>query len=163
MYNFKYFFIFIIITLCGYLYEKYKFREEANMELEKYDKMKDFLFNDGSILSNKPILWVHIDYEINSRWWPSFYSRNTKKLNQPYLQLCIESIVRHCGDSFNICLIDDDSFSKLIPGWKSRYGSFGESRKRAYENDGYYPTFVLLWRFINSQFDACFKRFIPYL
>ena len=118
MYSFKYFFSFIIITLFGFLYEKYKFKEESKSELEKYDKVKNFLFNDSSIFSGKPILWVHNDYAINSRSWPSFFSRNTKHLNQPYLQLCIESIVRHCGDSFHVCIIDDQSFSKLIPGWK---------------------------------------------
>jgi hypothetical protein len=31
--------------------------------------------------------------------------------------MCIESIVKHCGDSFNVVLIDDHSFDKLIPGW----------------------------------------------
>ena len=39
-------------------------------------------------------------------------------LNQPYLQLCVESIINCCGKSFHICLIDDNSFSKLIPDWK---------------------------------------------
>ena len=118
MENFKYFCTFIIITLFGYLYEKYKFKTEESTELEKYDKVKEFLFGSDSILASKPILWVHNEYNVNARLWPSFYSRNTKHLNQPYLQLCIESIVRHCSNSFNICIIDDDSFSKIIPGWK---------------------------------------------
>ena len=32
--------------------------------------------------------------------------------------MCVESIVKYCGKSFNVCLINDDSFSKLIPGWQ---------------------------------------------
>lgn len=120
MYNLKYFFSFIIITLFGYLYEKYTLKETARMELLKYDKVKNFLFDGdlSSLLTSKPILWVHNNYAINSRWWSSFYSRNTNNMNQPYLQLCLESIVRHCGESFNICIVDDDSFSKILPGWK---------------------------------------------
>ena len=38
-------------------------------------------------------------------------------LNQPYIEACVESIVKKCGKSFNVCLIDNDSFSKLIPEW----------------------------------------------
>jgi len=118
MYNFKYFFSFILITLFGYLYEKYKFNEDAKSELSKYDKVKRFLFDGEPFMSDKPFLWIHNDNVKNSRWWSSFYSRTTNNLNQPYLQLCLESIVRHCGDSFNICIVDDDSFSKILPGWK---------------------------------------------
>ena len=120
MYNFKYFFSFILITLFGYLYEKYRFNEDSKRELEKYDKVKNFLFNGDSLslLTDKPFLWIHNNYSKNSRWWPSFYSRTTENLNQPYLQLCLESIVRHCGDSFHICIIDDETFSKILPGWK---------------------------------------------
>ena len=46
-----------------------------------------------------------------------FHSRNTNNLNQPYLHLTIQSIIDHCSNDFHICLIDDDSFSKLIPEW----------------------------------------------
>ena len=119
MYNFKYFFSFILITLFGYIYEKYKFNEKSKKELERYDKVKNFLFDEDTfaLFTEKPILWIHNNYGINSRWWPSFYSRDTNNMNQPYLQLCLESIVRHCGDSFNVCIIDDNTFSKILPGW----------------------------------------------
>jgi hypothetical protein len=104
MANFKYFFSFILITLFGYLYEKYRFNQDSKKELQKYDKVKNFLFDGASspLINDKPFLWVHNNYTKNSRWWPSFYSRTTENLNQPYLQLCLESLVRHCGDSFNI-------------------------------------------------------------
>jgi hypothetical protein len=31
--------------------------------------------------------------------------------------MTIKSIVDHCGDDFHVCLIDDETFSKLIPSW----------------------------------------------
>ena len=114
---FRYFSIFILLTLFGYLYDKYQLKQDESDELDKYNAMKKFLLTDGSILSGKPILWIHNTYEENARKWPSFFSRDTKKLNQPYLQLCIESVVKKCGNSFNVCLIDDESFSKLIPNF----------------------------------------------
>jgi hypothetical protein len=38
-------------------------------------------------------------------------------LNQPYLYLTVKTIIKQCEDSFHICLIDDDSFAKLLPNW----------------------------------------------
>ena len=32
--------------------------------------------------------------------------------------LTIKTIINHCGNDFNICLIDDETFSKIIPGWE---------------------------------------------
>ena len=31
--------------------------------------------------------------------------------------MCVESIIRQCGNSFNVCLINDESISKLLPEW----------------------------------------------
>ena len=56
-------------------------------------------------------------YENNSRWWPSFYSRTTDNLNQPYQYLTLKSIIDKCGNDFNICLIDDDTFANILPDW----------------------------------------------
>jgi hypothetical protein len=68
--------------------------------------------------SKKPILWIHVKYEYNSREWISFGSRSSFNLNQPYMYLTVKSIITQCKDTFNICIIDDNSFTKLIPGWK---------------------------------------------
>ena len=45
------------------------------------------------------------------------------------LSLNTETIINHCGDDFNACLIDDDSFSQLIPGWKINVSELLEPRK----------------------------------
>ena len=125
----RYFTIFILLTLLGYLYDKYKLKQESQDELSKYDLVKNFILNDDTNLSGKPILWIHNDYKTNARWWPSFFSRNTNYLNQPYLQLCVESIINCCGNSFNICLIDDNSFRKLIPDWKIDFNTIANPIK----------------------------------
>jgi len=113
----KYIIYFIILTSIGMLYDKYK-KKYLPSDTDKNDKMiKEFLLNDSLLSNNKPIMWIHTSYNINSRQWPSFYSRNTKNLNEPYIQACVESLVKHCGNSFHICLIDNNSFSKLLPDW----------------------------------------------
>lgn len=108
---------FIILTVLGILYDKYKAKYVKDGELDKYDLIQKFLLNDQTDADNKPILWLHTTHDINARNWSSFYSRNSRELNQPYISLCLESIVKKCAGSFNICLIDDDSFNKLIPNW----------------------------------------------
>lgn len=113
----RYITIFIILTTIGILYDRYVKKFFPDEELDKHILVRKYLLNEGESITGKPILWLHTKYDINSRNWSSFYSRNTKYLNQPYVDLCIESIVKHCKDSFNICLIDDDSFAKLLNGW----------------------------------------------
>lgn len=103
----------IIIT--SYLVTNYKKTLEPD---DEYDMIKKYLLNDSPLYGyNRPKLWIHTKYEINSRKWKDFYSRNTADLNQPYIHLTIKTIIDHCGDDFNICLIDDETFSKLIPSW----------------------------------------------
>ena len=104
-----------ILILASYLVTNYKKSLEPN---DEYDMIKKYLLNDSPLYGyNRPKLWIHTKYEINSRTWKDFYSRNTVDLNQPYIHLTVKTIIDHCGDDFNICLIDDETFSKLIPSW----------------------------------------------
>jgi hypothetical protein len=113
----KYLYYFIVIVAVSILYEKYKKQNDTEDKEKNQELVKKYLLNENSYLGGKPILWIHNTLNINARDWPSFGSRNTKDLNQPYIYLCIQSIINKCSDSFNICLIDDESFSKLIPKW----------------------------------------------
>ena len=117
----KYMMMFLVLTGVGYLYDKYKKKYDGDDELSKYHLVKKFLLNEdptlGSI-SGKPILWVHSSYCPNAKNWSSFYSRKSNNLNKKYVEMCVESVVKYCGNSFNVCLINDESFSKLIPGWQ---------------------------------------------
>ena len=113
----QYVMIFILLTTVGMLYDRYKRKFMPDEELDKYDLVRKYLLNESEDNAGRPLLWIHTKHEINSRKWPSFYSRNTRGLNQPYKDLCVESVVKYCGNSFNICLIDDDSFERLLPRW----------------------------------------------
>ena len=116
---FRYFSFFILLTVMGYLYEKYKLKQEWDETINNNDMIHKFLLKDSdSFLLEKPILWIFNNYSKNARQWPSFFSRDTNHQNQPYLELCAQSIVKYCGESFNVTLIDDNSFYKLIPGWQ---------------------------------------------
>jgi len=107
-----------VLLIMSLMYEKYKKRESFDDESKQYELVRKYLLNHSSLAqSKKPILWIHMDYEINARSWSSFGSRNNDHLNQPYLYLTIKSIIDKCGSDFNVCIIDDSTFSKILPGW----------------------------------------------
>ena len=111
--NLDYVSMLIIIMVLGFLYRRFMDKYD-NEELQNYEKIKKYLLNDSSIAkSKKPVLWIHIPYELNSRSWDSFYSRTNTNLNLPFINLTIQSVIEQCGKSFKICLIDDLSFKNL--------------------------------------------------
>ena len=58
-----------------------------------------------------------IVHEENGRAWPSFGSRVTKEVNKPYLSLCIETLVKNAGSDYQVVVVDDSSYGRLLPGW----------------------------------------------
>ena len=112
------FILFFILIVLGILYKKFedkRIREEKDGD---YEAIQNYLLDDVTLAkSKKPILWIHVPYEYNSRNWLSFGSRSSVNLNQPYLYLSVKSIINQCDKSFTICLIDDNSFQRLIPDW----------------------------------------------
>jgi|688.fasta_scaffold183481_2 hypothetical protein len=114
----NYLYSFILLGAASFLYNRYKKQTEDDEGMKQYELVKKYLLNDSSLAkSKKPIIWIHMTYEVNARWWPSFNSRNSDCLNQPYIYLTLKSIIDKCGDNFNICMIDDDTFANILPGW----------------------------------------------
>jgi len=116
-----------------YLYYQFKQCEDMFESNEHYNLVSEYFLEKGR--KDKPILWIHTSTEINSRNWESFMSRSSRKLNQPYLQLTMKSIYEHCKDSFNICLINDDSFSSLL-SWNIDLPDLAEPMKSHYRTLG---------------------------
>jgi len=108
--------IVVLIIVYGDLVRKWYSADDQKSE---YHMIRTYLLNESPLYGhNKPKLWIHSKYELNARRWKSFQSRTSTDLNQPYLHLTIQSLVSMNGDDFHICLIDDDSFGKLLPTWK---------------------------------------------
>lgn len=105
-----------LLLLAAFVGSKYTDYMNSNND---YNMIKMYLLNDSPLYgSNKPKIWIHTKYDINARTWLDFHSRNSNNLNQPYIELTIGSVINFCSNDFHICLIDDKSFSKLIPGWE---------------------------------------------
>ena len=103
--------IFLLIGILGalsYVSKELKNKEDDVIKQFNSNSVNQYLLeHDDIIKSKKPILWIHIPREVNARNWKSFGSRNSNDLNQPYLYLCLKSIIDKCGNDFNICLIED--------------------------------------------------------
>ena len=123
----SYLLAFVFLVAFGILFQKYLEKKARNIGPDNYNDVKQYLLSESSLAkSKKPIMWIYTPYEYNSRDWLSFGSRSSYNLNQPYLNLCVRSIIKHCDKSFTICIVDDNSFAKLIPGWNIDLSVIGD-------------------------------------
>ena len=75
--------LFVILMVLWLLYNRYQDKLTSEEDYENYDAIQKYLLNDSSLDNkNKPILWIPINYEYNSRNWLSFGSRSSVELNQ---------------------------------------------------------------------------------
>jgi hypothetical protein len=110
--------LFFILLVLGILYNRFEEKQKREEKTDIYESIQQYLLDDDTLgKSKKPILWIHVPYEYNSRRWLSFGSRSSLDLNQPYLYLTVRSIIKNCDEAFTVCIIDDTTFKKLIPGW----------------------------------------------
>jgi len=124
--------------------------------------IRKYLLNESPLYGyNRPKLWVHTKYEYNSRKWKSFGSRSSTDLNQPYIHLTIKSIINHCGDDFNVCLIDDDSFSQLIPGWKTKISELPEPHRHYCREQGLMELLYIYGGFVVPNSFVCVRNLAP--
>lgn len=162
----------LIVTLAlGFLYNRYKRYEDSNDDEASYAMVEKYLVNtdvedcnDKNIplaKSKKPILWIHMKYDVNARWWASFYSRNSTDLNQPYLYLTIKSIIDMCGKDFHICLIDDDSFTKLMPNWNINVSLTADPIKSKMRELGLAKLIYKFGGFLVPPSFICFQSLLP--
>lgn len=111
----------IIILIGAMICNKYKVPLTSIDSSYKYKDLQKYLLGELTIAAlgsvYKPILWVHVPTEYNSRKWESFGSRSSFNLNQPYLYMTTQNLINKCMNSFHIMIIDDTSFSKLLPEW----------------------------------------------
>ena len=125
-----YILVIALIGIAAYTGNYYKTWVGSENYKDEYALVREYLLNDSPLYGyNRPKIWIHSKYEINARKWGNFHSRNTTDLNQPYLFLTIQSVINHCGTNFHICLIDDDTFEKLIPTWDIDIHSLAEPLK----------------------------------
>jgi len=121
--------------LSKYLYNEYQESEDMFDSYEQYNLVSDYYIGGTKMNRRKPILWIHTTTDRNNRNWMSFGSRSTTTLNQPYLQITMKSIYDKCKKSFNIVLIDDDTFRRLL-SWNIDLDDLADPVKSHYRKLG---------------------------
>jgi hypothetical protein len=155
----QYLLLFGVVSTISYIATKYNSSVDKT---DEYELIKKYLLNDSPLYGfNRPKLWIHSKYELNARKWKDFQSRNTTELNQPYLHLTIKSIINHCGKDFNVCLIDDESFSKLIPSWEHNLVTMAEPMKSHYRELGMAQLLYYYGGMIVPNSFICIKNLKP--
>ena len=123
----NYLVFFVLIVAGGSLYKTWEIKELDKDKGKTNEHIKDFLLNRSNKQSDdiftRPFIWIHVDNELNARNWDSFGSRSNRNLNKPYMYYCIKSIIKKCDKVFNVCLIDDTSFKRLLDNWTIDFDS----------------------------------------
>ena len=159
-YAYHYLFTIGVITVASYFSDKIKQGLSSN-DAEN-NLIRQYLLNESPLYGfNRPKMWIHSTYEKNARQWKDFYSRNSTDLNQPYIHLTIKSIINHCGNDFNICLIDDETFSRLIPTWNIDMATVPEPARTMYRELGLMKLIYLYGGIVVPNSFVCMRALAP--
>lgn len=103
------------------------FRSRRNNKECDIDK---FISENGINPNGKTsIIWIYMTNEMYSTEWDEFGSMVKDNGVQPYISLCIKSIIEKCGSDFNVVLINDTALSRIIPDWDADMSSVSEPIK----------------------------------
>ena len=122
--------VLAIALVSTLIYRHYKNEEDMIDSREHQELIEEYLI--GKLDKAKPWMWVHTPSDVNAR---CLASNNSTDLNQPYLFVTMKSIVDKC-QKFNVCLVNDDSFRTLVPGWKTDLSTLGNPEKERVRAQG---------------------------
>ena len=149
--------------ILSFVVTKMNDRNNKEKQDDDFDKIQTYLLNDSPLYGyNRPKMWIHSKYELNSRKWKSFHSRSNTDLNQPYLHLTIKSILNYNSDDFNICLIDDNSFKRLIPSWDVDIQHLAEPMKSHFRELGMMMLVYYYGGMVVPNSFVCLRKLLPF-
>ena len=159
-YVYKYLGAIAVLGFASYYGNQIKQKMSNNDENDEL--IRKYLLNESPLYGmNRPKLWIHSKYEINARSWKDFQSRNSTDLNQPYLHQTIRTIINCCGNDFNVCLIDDETFSKLIPDWDVNLATLSEPFKSNFREVGMLQLLYIYGGVVLPNSFICMKNVAP--
>ena len=159
-YIYKYLGAIAVLGFASYYGNQIKQKMSNNDENDEL--IRKYLLNESPLYGmNRPKLWIHSKYEINARSWKDFQSRNSTDLNQPYLHQTIKTIINCCGNDFNICLIDDETFSKLIPDWDVNLATLSEPFRSNFREVGMLQLLYIYGGVVLPNSFICMKNVAP--
>jgi hypothetical protein len=146
--------ILAIALVSTLIYRHYRMQEDMMDTKEQQELINDYLI--GGLEKGKPFLWIHTPSDVNAR---TLAANNTTDLNQPYLLVTMKSIVDKCK-SFNVCLVNDDSFRLLVPDWKTDISTLGNPEKERARAVGLTSLLYFYGGLVVPPSTLCFKDLI---
>ena len=105
-----------VISVVSYaVYKYYQNSEQHFDEAMNYRYASEYFIGDDRMHPRKPFLWVH-----------------SNGVREPYQVLTMRTILEKCKDSFNVCLINDDVFRRLLPQWEVKMDALPSPLKEHY-------------------------------
>lgn len=151
-----------LVILASYFGTQIKGAFTTNQNKDEYELIRKYLLNDSPLYGyNRPKIWIHSIYEYNARKWKSFGSRSSTDLNQPYLHATVKSVINHCGNDFNVCLIDDDSFSRLLPEWSIVISKMPEPERSYYREIAMVELLYVYGGMVVPNSFVCVRNLMP--
>jgi len=105
-----------VISVISYaVYSYYQNSEQHFDEAMHYRYASEYFIGDDRMHPRKPFLWVH-----------------SNGVREPYQVLTMRTILEKCKESFNVCLINDDVFRRLLPNWEIKMDALPSPLKEHY-------------------------------
>lgn len=90
--------------------------------VKRNDLMAGDTFKNRRLLSigdNYPVIWLYYNSsQVNSRKWSDFMARSSRVLNEPFLNLCYNSIVKHNKDYRVEVIGGIEDLAVRLGGWE---------------------------------------------
>lgn len=90
------------------------FISRAEPTLDISHQFKDWSETNIRFLDSRPIAWVYIPEEINSKTWLDFASRRHVQDISPINYICLETIYKHLYRDFNIVFFNQNHIDGLL-------------------------------------------------
>jgi hypothetical protein len=126
----------IIISILAICLELGLFKKENPIEtfinvvepiLDISHQFKDWDQTNIQFLDSKPIAWIYIPLEINSKTWLDFMSRRHEQNISPIEYTCLETIYKHLYHDFNIVFFNQKHIDGLLPNHKEHFAKAMDS------------------------------------
>ena len=158
----------ILLFGVGIIYNKFKSTMDNMDKNSDLTLVKQYLLGGNNDITiedlgkiKKPIIWIHIEYNYNSRNWCNFGSRSSHELNMPYIYLTIQSIINNCGADFHICLIDDFTFNQILPDYNIDLTRVSDPVKKHLRNVALMKVLYAYGGILMENSFICFKSIKP--
>lgn len=109
----------VIALVIHYLIYQYNIVKVSNsniMDSDEDEHISNYYLDNYLHMDRlrKDKIFIHIPFEMNSRSYLDFSSRNSTELNIPLCEMCIKSVIKHCSSNYDIVIYTNYNAKHII-------------------------------------------------